>query len=108
TPDGIEHLDGEDRARHEPGVALIQMTSGTTGPPKPVLLTHSAVLGLMDKVLGTLRGSGPPKRSSTANLIPVSLSLWAGIYNACFAFRVGAPVVLMERFEPAAFAELVA
>ena len=35
------------------------------------------------------------------NLIPVSLSLWAGIYNVCFAFRVGAPVVLMERFDPA-------
>jgi acyl-coenzyme A synthetase/AMP-(fatty) acid ligase len=42
------------------------------------------------------------------NLIPVSLSLWAGIYNVCFAFRVGAPVVLMERFDPQDLARLVA
>ncbi len=41
------------------------------------------------------------------NLVPVSLSLWAGIYQVLFAFRVGAPVVLMERFEPSEFARLV-
>jgi acyl-CoA synthetase (AMP-forming)/AMP-acid ligase II len=37
----------------------------------------------------------------------VSLSLWAGIYNVLFAFRVGAPVVLMERFDTAELARLV-
>jgi acyl-coenzyme A synthetase/AMP-(fatty) acid ligase len=41
------------------------------------------------------------------NLVPVSLSLWAGIYQVLFAFRLGAPVVLMERFEPREFARLV-
>lgn len=41
------------------------------------------------------------------NLVPVSLSLWAGIYQVLFAFRLGAPVVLMERFEPSEFARLV-
>jgi acyl-CoA synthetase (AMP-forming)/AMP-acid ligase II len=41
------------------------------------------------------------------NLIPVSLSLWAGIYNLLFAFRVGAPAVVMEEFDPATFADLV-
>ncbi len=95
-------------ARYDADVALVQMTSGTTGPPKPVLLTHSGVLALLDGVLHKVRGSGPAKRASTPNLIPVSLSLWAGIYNVCFALRVGAPIVLMERFEPAEFAALVA
>jgi acyl-coenzyme A synthetase/AMP-(fatty) acid ligase len=42
------------------------------------------------------------------NLVPVSLSLWAGIYQVLFAFRLGAPVVLMERFDPREFARLVA
>ena len=42
------------------------------------------------------------------NLVPVSLSLWAGIYQVLFAFRIGAPVVLMEQFEPVEFARLVA
>ncbi len=90
-------------------VALVQTTSGTTGPPRPVPLRHSQVLALLDGVLGTVRGSAAsPRRAPMPNLIPVSLSLWAGIYNVCFAFRVGAPVVLMARFEPRELARLVA
>jgi acyl-coenzyme A synthetase/AMP-(fatty) acid ligase len=41
------------------------------------------------------------------NLIPVSLGLWNGIYQVLFAFRTGAPVVLMDRFDAAEFAALV-
>lgn len=94
---------------HPADIALIQMTSGTTGRPKPVLLTHAGVLDLMDGVLRKIR-SGGAGRSSRAmpNLIPVSLSLWAGIYNVLFAFRVGAPVVIMNGFDTGRFAALVA
>jgi acyl-coenzyme A synthetase/AMP-(fatty) acid ligase len=42
------------------------------------------------------------------NLVPLSLSLWAGIYQVLFAFRNGAAVILMPAFEPVAFAALVA
>lgn len=113
--DGLSVRKPAPRAARSPGpgydgdVALVQLTSGTTGRAKPVLLTHAGVLALMDGVLRTVRGkdANAGKRSSTPNLIPVSLSTWAGIYNICFAFRVGAPLVLMERFEPEAFAELV-
>ena len=89
-------------------VALVQTTSGTTGPPTPVPLRHSQVLALLDGVLGTVRTDARREASPMPNLVPVSLSLWAGIYNVCFAFRVGAPVVLMERFEPRELARLVA
>ena len=41
------------------------------------------------------------------NLIPVSMSLWAGIYQVLFAFRVGAPIVVLPRFDTAAFADAV-
>jgi acyl-CoA synthetase (AMP-forming)/AMP-acid ligase II len=41
------------------------------------------------------------------NLVPVSLSLWAGIYNVLFALRVGAPVVVLSPFDTTRFAELV-
>jgi acyl-CoA synthetase (AMP-forming)/AMP-acid ligase II len=102
--------------RHDPDVALIQFTSGTTGRPKPVLLLHSGVLTLLDGVLAKLRGSSRPAAATDdpvaepppmPNLIPVSLSLWAGIYNVLFAMRVDAPVVIMDGFDPAEFASLV-
>ncbi len=94
-------------------VAFVQFTSGTTGRPKPVPLQATTVLALMDGVVTKIRG-GPSGAGAAAaprapmpNLIPVSLSLWAGIYNVLFAFRVGAPVVLMPGFDTVEFARLV-
>ena len=109
--DGLEASD--DAVTHEPGVALVQFTSGTTGRPKPVPLRHETVADLLDRVVASIRGrsagrpAARPERSPMPNLVPVSLSLWAGIYQVLFAFRVGAPVVLMDRFETAEFARLV-
>ncbi len=95
---------------YDPDVALVQTTSGTTGPPRPVPLRHSQVLALLDGVITTVRSGTPDgsARAPMANLVPVSLSLWAGIYTVCFAFRVGAPVVLMDHFDPKELARLVA
>ena len=77
-----------------------------------MLLLHSGVLTLLDGVLAKLRSKAPaatdgPAPEPMPNLIPVSLSLWAGIYNVLFAFRVAAGVVVMDGFEPAEFARLV-
>jgi acyl-CoA synthetase (AMP-forming)/AMP-acid ligase II len=94
--------------RYDDGVALVSFTSGTTGPPKPVPLLHARVLEGLDQVLATLRSK--PADAGAApmpNLIPVSLSLWAGVYQVLFAFTVGAPVVVMDQFETAEFAALV-
>lgn len=104
---------GDATKRFAVGVALVQFTSGTTGRPKPVLLTHSGVVTLLDNVLSKLRSGGGKgtgggaARPPMPNLIPVSLSLWAGLYNVLFALRVGAPVVLMDGFDPVELAALV-
>ena len=109
TENGIANLDHA--VAQDDDVALVQLTSGTTGPPKAVPLRHATVLGLIDGVLASIRGkassSSTPARPPMPNLVPVSLSLWAGIYQVLFAFRVGAPIVLMDRFDTAEFARLV-
>lgn len=96
--------------QYDADVALLQFTSGTTGPPKPVPLRHATVLDLIDRLLTKLRGKADaekPKRTPMPNLVPLSLSLWAGIYQVLFAFRAGSGVVLMDRFSPGDFAALV-
>jgi acyl-CoA synthetase (AMP-forming)/AMP-acid ligase II len=96
---------------HEADIALVQFTSGTTGRPKPVLLRHSGFLALLEpvlrKLLGANREAVTERKTPMPNLIPTSMALSAGIYNTLFAFSVGAPVVIMEKFTTRDFAELI-
>ncbi|MCU1391724.1 MAG: fadD 7 [Ilumatobacteraceae bacterium] len=99
-----------DPTAYDDDVAFVMWTSGTTGHPKAILHTHTAYVELLDRVLGPLRGSASaadPARRPTPNLIPVSMALNAGLYNSLFGLRAGAALVMMDRFEPEAFAELV-
>ena len=103
------HGTADDPAREsDDDLAIVQFTSGTTGRPKPVPQSHSRMLDLMGRVVSTVSGGDARARAEPMpNLIPVSLSLGAGIYNVLFAFCVGAPVVLMRAFEPDEFSRLV-
>lgn len=105
--DGPRRLDGD--RHYDPAVAVVLWTSGTTGPPKPIVHTHAAYAALVDRVLGALRPAGRPSsgRPPSPNLIPTSLALNAGFYNALFGLRSGTSLVLMDRFDPAMFSELV-
>jgi long-chain acyl-CoA synthetase len=106
---GYQHGGGR---RYPEGTAFVMWTSGTTGEPKPILHEHSAYFELIDRVLAPLRGNDPapgaPKKQPSPNLIAVSLSLNAGIYNVLFGLRAGAPIIVMDGFAPEEFARLVA
>jgi long-chain acyl-CoA synthetase len=97
--------------RYGPDIALVLRTSGTTGRPKAVLLRHSGTLTALDASLAKLRRRS--RRRTTAdrphrmNLIPVSLALWAGIFNTLFSLRAGFGVVLLDHFTPAGFVRAV-
>lgn len=87
--------------------AFVMWTSGTTGPPTAIHHTHTAYVELLDRVLGPLRGGHGGSKRPAPNLIPVSMALNAGLYNALFGLRAGAALVMMDRFEPEVFADLV-
>jgi acyl-CoA synthetase (AMP-forming)/AMP-acid ligase II len=100
---------GEPR-HYDDAVALIMTTSGTTGPPKRVLLEHESVLASVDSALRKIRGDAvreDTRRTPMPNLVPMPLALWAGIYNTLFAVRVGAAVILLHPFSTAEFADAV-
>ncbi|MCU1486242.1 MAG: AMP-dependent synthetase and ligase [Actinomycetia bacterium] len=105
TTAGIERREGTEPYGDD--VAFVMWTSGTTGRPKAIHHTHTAYVELLDRVLGPLRGGGDGSKRPTPNLIPVSMALNAGLYNSLFGLRAGAALVIMDRFEPEAFAGLV-
>ncbi|MFM8304704.1 MAG: class I adenylate-forming enzyme family protein [Actinomycetota bacterium] len=101
---------------YDESVALIMTTSGTTGPPKRVLLEHASVRASVDSALRKIRsGSGTgtgnppdqPHRAPMPNLVPMPLALWSGIYNTLFAAQLGAAVILLHPFTTTEFADAV-
>ena len=95
-------------ASHDSGIAIVSFTSGTTGRPKPIELQSDAVIRLMDTIIATVRkGKQITERPAMPHVIPVSTSLWAGIYNVIFAVRTGSPTLLMPAFDALEYARVV-
>ncbi|MFZ4519897.1 MAG: class I adenylate-forming enzyme family protein [Microthrixaceae bacterium] len=106
---GVEHVgtaavDGADPLPDDvpfPGaddVAVQMYTSGTTALPKGVCTTHANVLALLDLLTAELPGYA----ADTRHLVAAPLFHIAGFGFGVGPLAVGAPAVLLERFDPAA------
>src|SRR5207302_10846895 len=95
------------------GEALILLTSGSTGPPKPLAITHDGFLDSIAKIAGAhssrVRLGGPAPvadEQAPPNLVYWPLFHAGGINALMFAWFVGRSVLLIERFRAERVARL--
>jgi long-chain acyl-CoA synthetase len=83
--------------------ALILLTSGSTGEPKGVALSHAAVWANLRATVSAFRSDTRPTpipaEHKPPNLIANPLSHTAGIVRLLFALYVGRAVVLLRKFD---------
>ena len=87
----IDHLEN----RADDDLALLLYTSGTTGNPKGVMLTHRNMMSNADSIAKMERAAGPYERA--LHVLPLSHSYGVLIMN--LSYRFGGVGVLMPFFE---------
>jgi acyl-CoA synthetase (AMP-forming)/AMP-acid ligase II len=98
----------ERRAAPRPGVAVLMLTSGTTGPPKRIELSSDVVVRTMigAKHYETARQSGVALRRGVA-VVNSPLVHLSGVFRTLQCVLDGRSFVLLPRFEVDAWADAV-
>jgi long-chain acyl-CoA synthetase len=83
--------------------ALVLLTSGTTGEPKGVVLTHDSAWSNLRATVSAFRSdTGPTKLAAAGkppNLIANPLSHTGGVVRLLFALYVGRRIALLRKFD---------
>jgi long-chain acyl-CoA synthetase len=95
-------------SRRDPGdVAVLMMTSGTTGRPKRVELTYDRMTAAF-RAAGLVFGEArEPHLRSRTDILWASVAHISGLYFAVAHVLEGRSIALLEKFEVAAWTELV-
>ncbi|WP_204331390.1 class I adenylate-forming enzyme family protein [Geodermatophilus sabuli] len=95
----------------EDALSIIMFSSGTTGAPKGVLISHRAVVANIHNLLvltGRLPDELPDTHPGTVSLLSVPLFHLAGIQVSCNTLLSGGRLVFLEgRFDPAEVLRLI-
>jgi len=97
-----------DPALHDPGdIAVLMMTSGTTGHPKRVALTYERMTAAFRAGGLALDEDSAPRLRTGTDILWASLAHISGLYFAAAQVMEGRAVALLEKFEVGPWAELV-
>lgn len=101
------HWDPAPCALPTDGVAVLMMTSGTTGKPKRVALTYAQLTAALNAAGTTIDDAHEPRLRNGTAILWYPLTHISGLYFAIAHALEGRTIALMERFEVTAWAELV-
>jgi long-chain acyl-CoA synthetase len=93
--------------KHPGDIAVLMMTSGTTGRPKRVELTYDRMTAAFRAAGLALDETHEPRLRTGTDILWASLAHISGLYFAVAHVLEGRSVALLERFEVGAWAELV-
>lgn len=88
-------------------VAVLMMTSGTTGRPKRVTLTYRRMVAAFRAAGTPVDDQSEPRLHARAAILWASLAHISGLYFAVAYAAEGRSVALLEKFEVKAWADLV-
>ena len=92
----------------DPGdVAVLMMTSGTTGRPKRVELTYDRMTAAFSAAGQAFDGPHEPRLRDRTDILWASLAHISGLYFAVAHVISGRSIALLEKFEVGAWVELV-
>lgn len=110
TVPGLEHIGPGLHRAAQPGLVLERLTSGTTGPPKRIPVGEEVLVPALraGEQSASADGDGPLRLKRSPAILLKPFSHAGGLFGLLLALYQARPMVLIDRFEPAEWAEAVA